>query len=249
MPDTADKVVEDKFGDLSEKISKLFEEYGVDAAAVVVSMEPVNVTKAEYLENPQYRIDIPTLTSFWQRDTDSDTLNDLLVRLTEDDPKFESEEAALLTYYFVVYKCLMSKMHSHVAPAIELIHSRLNLLEKSTGLGKAKVVPMKPNTLYNVFTSSGSIYELEYDDRFKYTLKRIKTVATSDESLPDSPLAFVGNVQDDGTIFAVPSFPVASTGDRMLFVTYPFVDSEDVMAQNPFLTSNVLDVIAKDEVN
>lgn len=126
-------------------------------------------------------------------------------------------------------------------------------LKKVLGMSRCRVIPLKPNTTYKIFTEQ-AMYEVEYDLDHKFNVTRFVSKLDGkdpggwevDAEYPE--LAFVGNIQESGQILGIVNFPVAATTMRMLFSKYPF-SFEEGLQEPTIITDRITEVIDTSAVN
>jgi len=124
----------------------------------------------------------------------------------------------------------------HIVQACQSIITEIKI---ALGMDHARVVPLKCNKRYFIFTRTGTKYMLRYDEELKYYLKVIEGEG---ESPPDGPLGFVGMAQESGNIFRREDYPLISTGDKMVF-------SEHNTTNITFISAEVSDVQEVENLN
>lgn len=138
---------------------------------------------------------------------------DLQAALKSIDHEFTQEELlkeyVTLIGYLRVVTYVANKVTAVPAVVLQELTTRI---ARKLGLDRARLIPLKLNTPYLVFTDDGHQYNVIYNDDFVFTV----TSSTTDPPTRVKAM-FMGNVQDDGVIFSASEMPVVSTGDRLLF--------------------------------
>lgn len=211
-----------------EAIEELCKKHGIEACGWVGVMPSKTLihTKHAYLPSFYVPDDIDKLI----------TKASKKIKLSDDEKKkCLSGCKSLITTFSI-----MIGMVKKAGPTIQGL---VETLEESLGLTKSKIVALKSGIEYIVFTENASYEIIHKGEGMKFSVKM-----TAGEKLsvpPDYDLAFVGNVQESGTIFGVLGMPMISTGDFMLFTKWPFSGNLD----DCFRTAPVIEVIEKNDVN
>jgi hypothetical protein len=111
------------------------------------------------------------------------------------------------------------------------------------GIDTARMIALKPETIYFVFTDKGTV-EVSYEPKIEIWFVR---GMEGEEHPEDSPLHFIGNAQTDGTIFHSQDLPIISTGDRMVFGLMTNKDKGLVLPV--YVSGIVKNVVERQEVN
>jgi len=114
---------------------------------------------------------------------------------------------------------------------------KLGEIDAKLGYDKAKMYPILPETDYFIFTEMGQ-YRVRYEtpDMWKVTLEQ-----GLDASPPSERLHFIGNLQEDGTIFYSGDMPIISSGDKLVF---GFWKDREIPVP-VFVTAGVVKIVVK----
>lgn len=110
------------------------------------------------------------------------------------------------------------------------------------GINTSRMIPLEENEIYVVFTET-AIYHISHNQGL-WTLTQVEG---SPETIPPDFIdeVFIGNVQDDGTVFRSGNLPIISTGDKMLFGLS--VDNEGIFPN--FMSPRVRNVVPLKSLN
>jgi len=228
---------ENKMDEFRKEIEAVFNKYNYAAAHVAIVIKP---------EDPKWDL---TSDRAWLIDDVlfmSNDIKELAEAFTEKKDVSKEDRIKLMdTYHNMLI--ISNRMGQYHVETYETLKSYIFELTESLGLDNSRIIPLEPDTEYQVFTEARITYTLKYDSKHRYFVKQIDGDATTNV-IPEDALSLIGCLQDDGVLFGLQHAPAISTGDKIMFQYYPF-NPENGITTDTFLTDTVLDVIKSTNIN
>lgn len=229
----------EEFEKFEKKFQALLEEHGYGIAAYYL-MKPINPDWSKDVGAVQWGMVHGIYNS--KEILDAVHAHQKGIEESPDEPTYKLTKEQL----HIVYEAnmAMSSIYNRcIAEGYSILPKVMTLIEQikqALGMDKARMIPIKCDTRYFVYTETGVKYMLSYDKEFKFTLRMIDGGI---ENPPDAALRFIGMVQKSGNIFhRTMDYPIVSTGDRMVFSKFA---SKEIC----FITGEVRDVQQVDSLN
>jgi len=227
------------FEDFEKKLQALFQEHGY-GVGVYYLMKPID---------PDWLKDVGTIK--WGMVHGVYNSDEILTAIrvhskglkeTPDDPtkNMTKEELHIMYEANMAVSSMFNRSVTEAYSVLPNVMALIEQIKEALGLDKARMIPIKCNTRYFVYTITGVKYLMSYDDEFKFSLKRVEG---GKQDPPDDPLRFVGMVQKSGNIFhRAMDLPIVSTGDKMVFSKH---GTQDIC----FITGEIRDVQQVENLN